>query len=96
MRDSPGEGRCWTSSVAGEPPTLFDQGRELTHDHQAIVPSEQGDTLVPLALLSGVWTASLVSSSATASDHDTASALPDGTKVPTEAIEAPASVPHPA
>src|SRR5215210_132879 len=50
-------------------------------------------TLVPLALLSGVWTASLVSSSATASDQNKASALPDGTSVPNEAIEAPASVP---
>src|SRR6478735_9274958 len=40
--------------------------------------------LVPLALLSGVWTASLVSASATASDtKDGNSALPDGTKVPT-------------
>ncbi len=52
-------------------------------------------TLVPLALLSGVWTASLVNSSATASDDSKASALPDGTTVPNEAIEAPASVPTP-
>ena len=52
-------------------------------------------TLVPLALLSGVWTASLVNSSATASDDTAASALPDGTTVPNEAIEAPASVPTP-
>ncbi len=52
--------------------------------------------LVPLALLSGVWTASLVSASATASDtKDGNAALPDGTKVPTNAIEAPASVPVP-
>src|SRR3954451_23410324 len=52
--------------------------------------------LVPLALLSGVWTASLVCASATASDtNDGSSALPDGTKVPAEAIEAPASVPVP-
>jgi hypothetical protein len=42
-----------------------------------------------------VWTASLVSSSATASDPDGASSLPDGTKVPSTAIEAPASVPTP-
>ena len=53
--------------------------------------------LVPLALLSGVWTASLVSSSANASSADTqnASALPDGTTVPNDAIKAPASVPIP-
>ena len=39
--------------------------------------------LVPLALLSGVWTASLVSASATASDTDDGDgALPDGTQVP--------------
>ncbi len=53
-------------------------------------------TLVPLALLSGVWTASLVSSSANASSADKGSSnLPDGTKVPANAIEAPASVPVP-
>ena len=52
--------------------------------------------LVPLALLSGVWTASLVGSSATAtSASDKVGALPDGTSVPTDAIEAPASVPVP-
>lgn len=53
-------------------------------------------TLVPLALMSGVWTASLVSASATATGTtDKPSALPDGTAVPTDAIEAPASVPVP-
>jgi membrane-bound lytic murein transglycosylase B len=52
-------------------------------------------TLVPLALLSGVWTASLVSSSATANSAAGMTALPDGTTVPEDAIEAPASVPVP-
>jgi membrane-bound lytic murein transglycosylase B len=52
-------------------------------------------TLVPLALLSGVWTASLVSSSATANSAAGTTALPDGTTVPSDAIEAPASVPVP-
>ena len=52
-------------------------------------------TLVPLALLSGVWTASLVSSSATASADGKDTNLPDGTTVPSDAIEAPASVPVP-
>jgi membrane-bound lytic murein transglycosylase B len=52
-------------------------------------------TLVPLALLSGVWTASLVSSSATANSAAGTTALPDGTTVPNDAIEAPASVPVP-
>ena len=52
--------------------------------------------LVPLALLSGVWTASLVTSSATATSASAKTGnLPDGTKVPTAAIEAPASVPVP-
>ena len=52
--------------------------------------------LVPLALVSGVWTASLVTSSATASNvSDEVGSLPDGTKVPQDAIEAPASVPVP-
>ena len=50
--------------------------------------------LVPMALLSGVWTASLVTASATA-NNDSGGALPDGTTVPNEAIEAPASVPVP-
>jgi hypothetical protein len=51
-------------------------------------------TLVPLTLLSGAWTVSLVSYSATAAPdghHD----LPDGTPVPGKAIEAPANVPVP-
>ncbi|WP_231916836.1 lytic transglycosylase domain-containing protein [Nocardioides scoriae] len=51
-------------------------------------------TLVPLALLSGVWTASLVTSSANADQQAAAAeSLPDGTSVPSDAIEAPASVP---
>lgn len=51
-------------------------------------------TIVPLALLSGAWTVSLVTTSAGASE-DVARELPDGTAAPTEAIEAPASVPQP-
>lgn len=54
-------------------------------------------TIVPVALLSGLWTASLVGTQATAAGthgHH-GSTLPDGTKVPTKAIEAPASVPVP-
>ena len=53
-------------------------------------------TLVPLALLSGVWTANLVTTSATANTASSeAGSLPDGTTVPSDAIEAPASVPVP-
>ncbi|GAB3661050.1 hypothetical protein GCM10027596_20660 [Nocardioides korecus] len=52
--------------------------------------------LVPLAVLSGVYTASLLSTSATAVNTSaTPRNLPDGTTVPTKAIEAPASVPVP-
>jgi membrane-bound lytic murein transglycosylase B len=54
--------------------------------------------IVPLALLSGAWTLSLAGfGSATAvgagTDHDKRK-LPDGTQVPSQAIEAPASVPQ--
>src|SRR4051812_20361845 len=51
--------------------------------------------LVPLALFSGVYTASLVTTSASATSADKSHSLPDGTKVPDKAIEAPASVPVP-
>lgn len=51
-------------------------------------------TIVPLAALSGAWTVALVTTSAGASG-DTPAPLPDGTSVPTAAIEAPASVPQP-
>ncbi len=61
--------------------------RQLSRRSKAIA-------LVPLALASGVWTASLVNPTANASSS-TNSSLPDGTKVPDAAIEAPASVPVP-
>lgn len=50
--------------------------------------------LVPLAVLSTAWTASLVGvgPATVAVASDGAPALPDGTAVPTEAIEAPATV----
>lgn len=51
-------------------------------------------TIVPLALVSGLWSVSLVNVSAGASG-DKPAPLPDGAKVPTQAIEAPASVPVP-
>jgi membrane-bound lytic murein transglycosylase B len=57
---------------------------------------QKGTALVPLALVSAAWTASLVSAptvATVAADTDQAPAvLPDGTSVPSEAIEAPASV----
>jgi membrane-bound lytic murein transglycosylase B len=53
-------------------------------------------SLVPLALLSAAWTASIAGadSIASAAKHD-GSNLPDGSAVPSEAITAPASVPIP-
>ena len=50
--------------------------------------------LVPLALLSAAWTASLagVNAPVAVAGDRPAPTLPDGTSVPTEAIEAPASV----
>ena len=55
---------------------------------------QKATALVPLALLSAAWTASIAgvgASTASASDG-VSSTLPDGTSVPTEAIKAPASV----
>ena len=52
-------------------------------------------TLVPLALLSAAWTASLVGgSSATAAGEP--GVLPDGTSIPTDAVEDPANYSDPA
>jgi membrane-bound lytic murein transglycosylase B len=50
--------------------------------------------LVPLALLSAAWTASLagVGVSTASADTTPSTTLPDGTSVPTQAIKAPASV----
>ncbi|SDD26593.1 lytic transglycosylase domain-containing protein [Nocardioides lianchengensis] len=63
--------------------------------------AQRATALVPLALLSAAWTASLAgvgAGSATATqtpDPLPATSLPDGTSVPTQAIEAPASVSSP-
>lgn len=55
---------------------------------------QKASAILPLALLSCAWTASLagVGASTAAAGEDPAALLPDGTSVPTEAIEAPASV----
>jgi membrane-bound lytic murein transglycosylase B len=56
---------------------------------------QKATALVPLALLSGAWTTSLaVTSSASASTQET-NVLPDGTTVPDQALEAPASMSRP-
>ena len=59
---------------------------------------QKATALVPLALLSGAWTASLAVPGAivaTAATSQDGSRLPDGTTVPNEALEAPASVSQP-
>lgn len=49
--------------------------------------------VVPLAVLSAAWTASIATTGGTAlADAETDPTLPDGTALPTEAIEVPASV----
>ncbi|MFL6062090.1 MAG: lytic transglycosylase domain-containing protein [Marmoricola sp.] len=52
-------------------------------------------TLVPLALLSAAWTASLAGADTANASRSVAKDLPDGTSVPSQAIQAPASVPVP-
>jgi membrane-bound lytic murein transglycosylase B len=52
--------------------------------------------LVPLALLSAAWTVSISTTGAPqASAGDTRPALPDGTRIPSEALQVPASVTAP-
>ena len=55
---------------------------------------QKATALVPLALLSGAWTASLAVSSATAADTE-ASTLPDGSSVPSKAVDKPANISAP-
>ncbi|WP_280637374.1 lytic murein transglycosylase [Nocardioides sp. W7] len=62
--------------------------------------AQRATALVPLALLSAAWTVSLAgvgagSATATQSPDQVPAGLPDGTSVPTQAIEAPASVSSP-
>ncbi len=67
----------------------------MTRSTHRLSTRQKSMVLLPLALASGVWTASLVTASATATSAETRGALPDGTQVPSAAIEAPASVPTP-
>ncbi|MCW2766850.1 MAG: secreted protein [Nocardioides sp.] len=55
---------------------------------------QKATAIVPLALLSAAWTASLagVGTTSASADPEPHPALPDGTSVPSQAIEAPASV----
>jgi membrane-bound lytic murein transglycosylase B len=57
--------------------------------------AQKAATILPLAVLSAAWTASLAGvgpATVSASTSQEGTSLPDGTTVPTEAIEAPASV----
>jgi hypothetical protein len=54
---------------------------------------QKASALIPLALLSGAWTASLAVTSATA--EDTGGKLPDGSSMPSEAVDDPASISAP-
>ncbi|MGZ4580399.1 MAG: lytic transglycosylase domain-containing protein [Nocardioidaceae bacterium] len=62
--------------------------------HKRLHNWQKASALVPLALLSGAWTASIAVPSATAADPQPGN-LPDGTQIPTRAIKAPASVTMP-
>jgi len=65
--------------------------------HKRLTTWQKATALVPLALLSGAWTTSLATTtSASASpEDDTTTTLPDGTSVPDQALEAPASMTRP-
>jgi hypothetical protein len=52
-------------------------------------------SLVPLALLSAAWTATIVGTDSASASKSDGHALPDGSAVPSQAIKAPASVPVP-
>lgn len=68
--------------------------------HKRMKPWQKATALVPLALLSGAWTTSIAATSAATADEQgdqpTASSLPDGSLLPAEVVEDPASVSLPA
>jgi membrane-bound lytic murein transglycosylase B len=57
--------------------------------------AKRASALLPLAVLSVAWTASLATAGSSASADSTSGRLPDGTEMPTQAIEAPASLTPP-
>ena len=65
-----------------------------TAEHRGLMTWQRATALVPLALLSAGWTASLTVPT-TASAAADGGRLPDGTALPDDAIEAPASVTRP-
>jgi membrane-bound lytic murein transglycosylase B len=60
--------------------------------HSRLKTWQKATALVPLALLSGAWTASLAVTNTASAATKQATTLPDGSSIPTEAIKAPASV----
>ena len=66
----------------------------MSQDSKGLMTWQRATALVPLALLSAGWTASLASPT-TASASGADGRLPDGTEIPGEAVEAPASVTQP-
>ncbi|HEX7738266.1 MAG TPA: lytic transglycosylase domain-containing protein [Marmoricola sp.] len=52
-------------------------------------------TIVPLAIVSGLWSVSLIGYNAAQANGSHNQDLPDGTKVPSSAIQAPANLPQP-
>jgi membrane-bound lytic murein transglycosylase B len=64
--------------------------------HKRLTTWQKATALVPLALLSGAWTTSLaVTSSASAAPEQDTTTLPDGTTVPNQALDTPASMSQP-
>lgn len=64
--------------------------------HKQLTTWQKASALVPLALLSGAWTTSLaVTETASASPKQSTTTLPDGTTVPNQALDTPASMSQP-
>ncbi len=62
--------------------------------HNRLTTWQKATALVPLALLSGAWTTSIAATSS-ANDEGSTTTLPDGTTVPDQALESPASMTRP-
>jgi membrane-bound lytic murein transglycosylase B len=57
--------------------------------------AQKASALLPLAVLSAAWTAGLATTGSNASASADSQTLPDGTRVPAQAVEAPASLTPP-
>ena len=63
--------------------------------HKRLTTWQKATALVPLALLSGAWTTSLAVTSSASATPKQSSRLPDGTELPSQAIDSPASMSQP-